>query len=250
MLCDQSRRRLSVSVVVGLALTLAALLACKKKTPPPPAPSPASSAPAARCASGRSIDPPHAELNEAVAVMKAKEYAKAQQLLDALVKKYPDSATVRVWRGDAALFDEKKTELAGADEALPFYGDAEKLHDLGCKLAEMEHYYLLFDSALAHLRKDEAKPALHHLEAMKQQWPDSADVFYNSARAYCLDGNVDKCAADFEQALAIAKALRRPKFLRSHHSVDDWIRRSRKQSEFPPLRKDPRYAKIIAQASR
>jgi tetratricopeptide (TPR) repeat protein len=236
-------------VFVALALTLGALLACKKKGPPPPAPSPASSAPVARCASGRSVDPPHAELNEAVAVMKAKEYAKAQELLDGLIKKYPDSATVRVWRGDAALFDEKKTELAGADEALPFYTEAEKLHDLGCRLAEMDHYYLGFDSALAHLRKDEARPALRNLEPMKQQWPDSADVFYNSARAYCLDGNVDKCAADFEQALTIAKTLRRPKFLRSHHSVDDWIRRSRKQSEFPLLRKDPRYAKIITRAS-
>jgi len=248
MHCDQLRRRPWVSPVVGLALALGALLACKKKPPPPPAPPPAASA-LARCASGRSVDPPHAELNEAVAVMKAKEYQKAQQLLDQLMKKYTDSATVRVWRGDAALFDEKKSELAGADEALPFYDEAEKLHELGCKLAEMEHYYLRFDSALAHLRKDQPKPALRHLEAMKQQWPDSADVFYNSARAYCLDGDVDKCAADFEQALSIAKALRRPKFLRSHHSVDDWIRRSRKQSEFPPLRKDPRYAKIIAKAS-
>jgi hypothetical protein len=34
--------------------------------------------------------------------------------------------------------------------------------------------------------------------------------------------------------------------LRSHHSLDDWIRRSRTQSEFPPLRRNPRYAKIIA----
>ena len=137
MLCDQSRRRPWVSL--GLALALGALLACKKKPPPPPVPRPAASA-LARCASGRSVDPPHAELNEAVAVMKAKEYQKAQQVLDQLMKKYTDSATVRVWRGDAALFDDKKSELAGADEALPFYDEAEKLHDLGCKLAEMDHY--------------------------------------------------------------------------------------------------------------
>jgi tetratricopeptide (TPR) repeat protein len=228
-------------------LLVCALLACKKKSPPP-APAPAPSARSEPCPSGQSDDPPQAELAEAVGALRSKEYAKARQLLDALLQKHAHSATLRVLRGDASLFDEQKPEAAAADEALPFYTAAEKLHEQGCKLAEAEHYYMRFDAALAHLRKDEAKPALRHLEFMKREWPDSADAFYNSARAYCIQQDVDRCAADFEQALVIAKALRRPRFLRAHHAVDDWIRRSQTQSEFPPLRKDPRYARIIARA--
>ncbi len=57
--------------------------------------------------------------------------------------------------------------------------------------------------------------------------------------------DVEQCVQNFEKSLEVAKSLRRPKFLRSHNSLDDWIRRSRTQSEFGPLRKDKRYAAII-----
>ncbi len=246
----------SVPVIAPLAV-LIALLACKKSKdelpppPPPAAPAPVSTGP---CPTGKSTDPGKGEFRPAVTAFKDKKYDTAQMLLDNLMKKYPNSATVRVWRGDASLFDKKVTRKGrsgpakAADNALPFYEEAEKLHDKECTLPESEHYYLRMGFAFAYLRKKEADGAIKHLNIAKKNWNNSAEVFYNLARAHCRDKDVDACADNFEKALEIAKALRRPKFLRSHNSLDDWIRRSRTQSEFPRLRRDPRYRQIIKDA--
>jgi tetratricopeptide (TPR) repeat protein len=193
-----------------------------------------------------SEDPGQGEFRPATTAFKEKDYDTAQSLLDKMMDKYPNSATVRVWRGDAALFEKDISEKKAADNALPFYEQAEKIHDKGCKLPEYEHYYLRMGFAYAYLRKRESEDAIKHLDVAKKTWDNSAEVYYNLARAYCLNNDVEPCADNFEKSLEIAKSLKRPKFLRSHHSLDDWIRRSRTQSEFPPLRKSPRYGKIIA----
>lgn len=231
---------------------LVALLACKSNKPDPapgpaPTPTPAALTPGV-CPDGKSMDPGQAEFRPAVTAFKDKDYATAQRLLDTLAKQHPNSATVRVWRGDAALFDKSVKETEGAKASVPFYEEAEKLHDKGCVLPEFEHYYLRMDFAYALLRMREADKAQKQLEIAKKSWDNSAEVFYHLARAHCLNKDVDGCVTNFEKALDIAKSLRRPKFLRSHHSLDDWIRRSRTQSEFGPLRKDPRYAQIIKKA--
>jgi tetratricopeptide (TPR) repeat protein len=232
----------------ALGLVLAALLACKSKKEDPTGeapPPPTATAAAGLCPTGKSMDPGQAEFRPAVTAFKDKDYKTAQSLLDHLSEQYPKSATVRVWRGDAALFDKGVKEDAAAANSLPFYADAEKLHDKGCVLPEFEHYYLRMDYAYAFLRQKKADDAIRHLEIAKKNWDNSAEVSYHLARAYCLKDDVDSCADNFEKSLEIAKSLRRPKFLRSHHSLDDWIRRSRTQSEFGPLRRNKRYAEII-----
>lgn len=233
----------------ALGLVLAALLACKSKkeevsvTPPPS--STATETTPGVCPGGKSMDPGQGEFRPAVTAFKEKQYQTAQTLLDNLAKQYPNSATVRVWRGDAALFDKSVKELEAAKASIPFYEEAEKLHDKGCALPEYEHYYLRMDFAYALLRQKSGDDAIKHLNIAKQTWDNSAEVFYHLARAYCLKNDVDQCVSNFEKSLEIAKSLRRPKFLRSHNSLDDWIRRSRTQSEFGPLRRDKRYGEII-----
>lgn len=235
--------------VAAVAALLAALLACKSKSEPTPPPPPASTAPVATtpgvCPGGASMDPGQGEFRPAVTAFKDKDYKTAQRLLEHLMKQYPNSATVRVWRGDASLFDKTVKESEGADASIEFYEAAEKLHDKGCVLPEYEHYYLRMGISYALLRKRSADEAIRHLGIAKKNWDSSAEAFYHSARGYCLKSDVDQCVSNFEKALEIAKSLRRPKFLRSHNSLDDWIRRSRTQSEFGPLRKDRRYNAII-----
>lgn len=233
--------------VAALLVLVLALLACKSKSDPAPAPSPPPAAPTASgpCPTGASVDPGQGEFRPAVTAFQEKQYATAQLLLDNMMTKYPNSATVRVWRGDAALFDNKVKELTAADNSLPFYEEALKIHGKGCALPESEHYYLRMGFAYAYLRKKDGAKALEHLEPARKQWDNSAEVFYNAARAKCLDKDLEGCVADFEKSLEIAKSLRRPKFLRTHRSLDDWIRRSRTQSEFPALRRDPRYNQIL-----
>ena len=237
-----------------LWLAVLALVACaeKKKPAPPAEPVPsASAAPTGPCAADASVDPSQSEMRPAVTAFKNKEYEKAQAAFGDLAKRYPESSTVRVWQGDTFLFDKAaKTEAAAADTALPYYKEAEKLHDQGCRLPEYEHYYLRMDFAYSYLRKRTPDDALLHLEIAKKYWDNSAEVFYHLARAYCLKNDVTQCASNFEKALELAAAFRRPKFLRTHHSLDDWIRRSKTQSEFPPLRKDKRYAEIVAKAAK
>jgi len=229
-------------------MLLAALLACKKNDPPPPAAAPSTTSTVVTpgvCPGGQSMDPNPPEFRPATTAFKDKEYKTAKRLLDYLMKQYPNSATVRVWRGDAALFDKDVKVEQAADDAIPFYTEALKLHDKGCVLPEYEHYYLRMDFAYAYLRKKDADQALVHLNVAKKNWDNSAEAFYNLARAYCSKNDVEVCADNFEECLKIAKSLRRPKFLRSHNSLDDWIARSRTQSEFPILRRNKRYQQII-----
>ena len=235
------------AVTTALLVVVGALFACKSKSTgtdpgPAPAPTPTATGP---CPTGQSADPGQGEFRPAVTAFKDKQYDTAQKLLDTMMTKYPNSATVRVWRGDAALFDSKVKDKDAADDAIPYYEEAEKIHDKGCKLPEYEEYYLRMGFAYAYLRKREPDDAIKHLDLSKKRWDNSAEVFYNLARAHCLNKDVDACADNFEKTLEIAKALKRPKFLRSHHSLDDWIRRSRTQSEFPPLRRNARYSRII-----
>lgn len=233
----------------ALALLLAALLACKSKSDnPAPAPVAAPTATTVTpgvCPGGTSMDPGQGEFRPAVTAFKDKDYKTAQRLLEHLMKQYPNSATVRVWRGDAALFDKGLKESEAAEASIQFYQEAEKLHDKGCALPEYEHYYLRMGVAYALLRKRSQDDAIRHLDIAKKNWDNSAEVFYHLARGYCLKNDVEQCVQNFEKSLEVAKSLRRPKFLRSHNSLDDWIRRSRTQSEFGPLRKDKRYAAII-----
>jgi tetratricopeptide (TPR) repeat protein len=233
----------------ALSLVLGALLACKEKNnapPPTPVPTASPSAATGPCAAGTSEDPAQGEFRPAQSAFNDKDYKTAIKLLDTMMTKYPNSATVRVWRGDAALFDKDVAEKKAADNAIPFYDEALKIHDRGCKLPEYEQYYLRMGYTYAYLRKRKPDEAIEHLQIAKKTWDNSAEIYYQLARAYCLKNDLDACADNFEKTLETAKALKRPKFLRSHHSLDDWVRRSRTQSEFPALRKDPRYAKVIA----
>lgn len=222
---------------------------CRREPPPEerkPAPSAVSSHP---CAQGERVDPPRREIRPAIDAFHAHDYADAQRLLDALAEKYPHSAGVRVWRGDATLFDKALSEAQAAERALPFFAEARRLQDAGCRLRRYEDYYLSMGLVYGYLRRDDPRPAIKELERAASKWPDSAEVHYHLARAYCLLEQIDRCAEEFERCLALAKSLKRPLFLRTHHSVDDWIRRSRTQSEFPPLREQPRYRRIIEAAT-
>lgn len=230
-------------------MLLGALLACKKNDPPPPAPAPSATSTTVTpgvCPGGASMDPNQPEFRPAVTAFQDKEYKTAKKLLDYLMKQYPNSATVRVWRGDAALFDKDVKVDQAADDSVPFYTEALKLHDKGCVLPEYEHYYLRMGFAYAYLRKKNYDESIVHLNVAKKNWDNSAEAFYNLARAFCGKNDIDACVTNFEECLKIAKSLRRPKFLRSHNSMDDWIVRSKTQSEFPSLRRDKRYGQIIA----
>jgi tetratricopeptide (TPR) repeat protein len=228
---------------------LLALFACRQKKSDPPPPASAVPTVTGPCPDGVSVDPQPGELRPAITAAEAKDYATSKKLFENLIGRYPNSATLRVWRGYIALFEaDNKDKVAytkNAEAALRFYKEAEDLQAKGCKLPERDHYYLRMDSAYAHLRLRKPDEAFPHLRVAKENWSNSAEVFYHLARAYCLKDDVDNCVANFEECLKLAKSLQRPKFLRTHHSLDDWVRRSRTQSEFPPLRKDPRYGKLI-----
>lgn len=230
---------------VTVALVLALAIGCEREPPPQKAAPPVSSA----ICEGQKEDPAKSELRPAIDAFKAQDYATAQRLLDALMKKYPHSATVRVWRGDATLFDKALDEAQAAERALPYFTEAKRLHDAGCPLGDYGQYYMRMGLVYGYLRRDDPKPALVELEKLRASWPDSAEVTYQLARAQCSLGQLDACAQSFSATLETAKSLKRPMFLRNHNSLDDWIRRSRTQSEFPELRKDPRYEQIIRRAT-
>ena len=156
---------------VSVVLVVLALVGCRQKKEQPAAIDAGPSGPA--CPGGLSADPKQADFRPAVSAFKEGKYKQAQALLDTLLTRHPNSATLRVWRGDAALFDKEAEYKQAADSALRYYAEAEKLHDAGCKLPEAEHYYMRFDAALASLRKNDADGAIRQLEKSKREWSDS-----------------------------------------------------------------------------
>lgn len=238
-----------LSQAASVALVLVALLACKKDKKEISPVAEVSAAPVASgpCPSGRSEDPGAGEFRPAAtAFLEQKDYKAAQALLETLSKKYPNSAKVLVWRGDA-VFYEKETD-ANADAGLVQYEAALKLHDSGCKLEPVEEYYLRLGMALAYLRKKDGTKAKTQMDASIEKWSNSAQSYYVRARAECRADDLDSCATDFDKTLDTAKKLQRPTFLRTHYSLDDWIRKSTTQSEFAKLRVDKRYSAAVKKA--
>lgn len=233
-------------VTVASGLLGAVLVGCKEEPAPAPLASAPSAAPVGPCADGKSDDPPNSEFKPAQNAFRDKEYVKAKELLAELAKRYPHSASVRVWQGDAALFDSKTPLTDASDQSLVFYKQALKLHDQGCGLPEYERYYLRMGFGYAYLRNKDGKNALVHLKAAEKEFTDSSGLFYNIARAYCREDDVDQCVTYFEKTLINAKALKKPDFLRSHYSLASWVSRSRTQSEFVKLRRDKRYRDLLA----
>lgn len=195
-----------------------------------------SSAPAPPCPDGRSVDPPKSEFRPAIGAFHDQRYPEAQKLLGNLAEKYPNSATTRVWLGDAVLYDEGKEYIAAADEAIRHYQRADELVRAGCKLREAMAYYLRMGLAYAYLRKDLADEAGKHLELAVAEWPESAEVHYHSARAACLRKDHAACLKHLEHTYDLAQRRVRPLFLRVHRSLDDWFVRADSQSEFVELR--------------
>jgi tetratricopeptide (TPR) repeat protein len=219
-------------------IVVGSLSGCKDKDAPV-APSEAASSKTdttVGCPDGTSGDPPRSEFQPALSALRDRHYQKAQKELRNLCEKYRKSATARVWLGDAVLYDEAKDYHRAADEALEHYRAAERLHGAGCVLRPVMHYYLRMGSAYAHLRNDRAQEAEKHLLVARQEWPDSAEVFYHSARARCHLGQVDACLENLDKTLELAQQRRRPLFLRVHRALDDWLVRADEQSEFKVLR--------------
>jgi len=224
------------------ALIAALLLGgCDRDSEPAP-PAPASAAPRP-CAAG-AVEPPRAESKPAERLLRDQRYAEARQAFDALIAKYPESADLLVWRGDADLNDDKDY-MGSAERALGFYRRARALDQRGCQLSEIGRYYASLHSAFAHLRKDDAAQALSELLPLAQAYDESAEIQYNLARAECMRKKVSECYAHFEKTLELARARLRPKFQRTHYAVADWIRRSETQSELGPLRSDARYTALV-----
>ncbi len=182
---------------------------------------------------------------EAERLLHEQSYTEARRAFDALLTRYPESADLLVWRGEADLDDEDKDYLGSADRALGFYARARSLDARGCRLSRAGAYYASLHSAFAYLRKDDAAQALRELSALERDFEGSAEVQYNLARAECLRSDIDRCYAHFEKTLELARARARPKFLRTHYSLADWIRRSETQSELGPLRSQERYRELV-----
>jgi tetratricopeptide (TPR) repeat protein len=244
--------------LLGVCAAALAVGACRKEEPPPPVEAKPVAPPSA-CRDGRSDDPPRAELVEAQRLFRAQKYADARAALDKMLQAKPKSATALALRGDATLFDDSLGYEAAAKEARGYYERASGILGEGCRVSRRTEYYLHMGDAFAALRlaardggtydATELTRAEEALRRAEQRWPRSAEVHYNLARVHCArPDQLDACAARFEQALEAAESLERPRFLRTHRSTEDWVVRSETQSEFGPLRADPRYKRAIEEA--
>lgn len=219
------------------------------------------------CKTGLSEDPPRSQLDLGIRLLADKEYKKAEQLFGGLAASFPGSATLRVYRGDAILFDKSLDEQLAAQQAQPHFDEASRLHDNGCTLPRRPLYYLWMDQTYAALRLAKGKAGFNEqelsraervLKKARSEFPTSAEIPYNAARVACArvssaepmraDSLRDDCYREFETALVMAESLDRPRFLRTHRSTQDWIVRSRSQSEFGPLRELLSYEKLIQRA--
>lgn len=258
---------------VLLSLALMALTAsCEQQAAPPP---PQVERAPLVCAKKNSDDPPRFELQKGIALFDDKRYAEARKVFEDLSAGRPECATCRAWLGDAFLFDKDLDEREAARLARPAYAEAARLHDAGCILPRRPRYYLLMGEAYGALRlarttaegvppydRAELDRARDALELAAAEFASSAEVPFNLARVDCAEALLERfeadvaraddllgsCATRFESSLDLADELSRPRFLRTHRSTQDWIVRSRTQSEFVELRSLPRYAEAVRKA--
>jgi tetratricopeptide (TPR) repeat protein len=221
-------------------------LGCGKDKPKPPPPA-AELAAHRPCQSGETTDPPHHEARPAIQALRSKDYDTARLLFEALLVKYPESSSLRVWQGDALLGQDSEASVTAALEA---YAQARALDARGCKLRERERYFVAIGVADAELRQKRAEPALLELAEAAREWPDSAEVAYHSARAECLLGKRDDCFRDLESALKPTHSGQRVRFSRSHHASEDLVQRAENQPEFSELCREPRCRLLLASAAR
>lgn len=268
-------QRLPRFFVVSCAFLL--LLACERTAPAPEKKAVAQVVKA--CPAGYSVDPPRGALEPGIRAFRDRRYGEAQRTFTALAQQFPESATTRVWLADSILFDRDLDGRVAAEKALPIYDEVGVLHGAGCKLPRRPRYYHLMDAAYARLRlaqrgsdeegtkespaaeydAAEVQLALGFLALAIAEFPTSAEVPYTEARAQCAlvssgisaDASaaaLTACQHKFADALRLAGQLQRPRFLRTHRSMQDWIVRSRTQSELGPLRATPEYERTIAEA--
>lgn len=265
------------SATLGVLLSLASLLltvGCQEQAPPPPAK--VDRQPLV-CAKKNSDDPPRFELQKGIALFDDKRYAEARRVFEGLAAARPECATCQAWLGDAWLFDKDLDEREAARLSRPAFSEAARLHDAGCVLPRRPRYYLLMGEAYGALRlarasqagegvapydRAELERARDALELAEAEFASSAEIPFNLARVECAEALLERfeadgahadellgsCAARFEASLMLADALSRPRFLRTHRSTQDWIVRSRSQSEFIELRKLPRYGVAVKEA--
>jgi len=219
--------------------------ACGKSKPKPPVPVVLAAA-HALCDGGESRDPPHQEARPAIQALRAKDYDTAQRLLTELLTKYPESASLRVWRGDALL---GKESADAAQAALAAYTEARDLDARGCKLRERERYFLAVGTADADLRQGQTEAALAILSEAARQWPEAPEILYQRARAECRENKLDVCLADLEAALGASRSGRYPRFSRGHRASEHLSERVEKQPEFAALRSDPRFKALRPNAT-
>ena len=233
--------------LVGLLAVLGLIgPGCRKAKPKPPLP-PVPSISHTACDAGETHDPPHVEARPAIQALRRKDYAAAQRLFEGLLDKYPESASLRVWRGDALLGQDSPTSAAAALDA---YAEARALDARGCKLRERERYFMALGVADAELQQKRPEAALAALADAAREWPDNAELAYGRARAECALGKGDDCYADLQRAIGQTRSGQRARFSRSHRSSDDLPKRAQSQPEFEALRKQPRYQALLADAAR
>jgi hypothetical protein len=229
--------------LIGVCCLVAA--SCRKDKPKPPPP-PAASVAAVPCADGETRDPPHGEARPAIQALRSKDYDTARTLFEGLLIRYPESASLRVWLGDARLGQGTK---ASTQAALDAYEVALALDARGCKLRDRETFFVAVGVADCQIRQNHAELALTGLAAASQKWPDSAELVYHRARAECSLGKREPCFTDLELALDLARTRQRARLSRSHHSSDRLVERASSDPEFEALRKEPRYRALLASAA-
>ncbi len=215
---------------------------CGKSKPKPPLPV-ASAAAHVLCEGGESKDPPHQEARPAIQALRAKDYDTAGRLFSELLTKYPESASLRVWRGDALLGQDSSDAPTAA---LAAYAEAKALDARGCKLRERERYFLTVGTADAELRQGQTEIALATLTEASREWPEAPEVLYQRARCECVQGKRDTCFEDLASALRGSRSGQNPRFSRGHRASEHLRERAEKQLEFTELRKEPRYKTLLA----
>ena len=233
----------AIGWLVGLlAFCAVGSAGCGKSKPKPPLPV-ASAAPHVPCDGGESRDPPHQEARPAIQALRAKDFDTAQRLFAELLAKYPESASLRVWRGDALLGQDSNDSTTAALDA---YAEARALDARGCKLRERERYFLAVGTADAQLRRGQTDAALAILTEAAREWPEAPEVAYQRARVECMQGQREACFGDLEAALRGSRSGRYPRFSRGHRASEHLRERAEKQTEFAELRKEPRYKALLA----
>ena len=191
---------------------------------------------------GKCLYPPAKDYVRFAELMFKDQHPAAFGQLSAMLRKYPDSALLRV-RVASVLMRAATTYPSRAQKLYREALDLEK--SAGCELSPRFRWLALNGLASTHMDLKDHAGAVRWLRQAVRAWPNSAATRYNLACALCMVGQVDACYQELVATLRTCASRKLPAVEGTNKPAYHYAKLSQTDPDLARLRADPRFEELI-----